>query len=90
LSGVIFGSLLKLWPWKIPKKILLDDGKIVDLTNNYTFDLAHQKYKIISEANFLPTFSNEIFIIILFFILGFLLMVTFNAIAGEKIGEENK
>ncbi len=85
LSGVIFGSLFKLWPWKNPEKIVLENGKIINLySDNFNLENYIGSYKVILENNFIPAYSFDIYVVFLFFVLGFLSILLFNVLSEKK------
>lgn len=55
LTGFMIGALHKVWPWRIPKTIMLEDGSILP------FELGLEVDKVIQEANVLPArYASEL------------------------------
>ena len=82
LTGVMIGSLNKIWPWRIPTQWMLDDGTITDVLPS-TDDV-----KILAEENVLPgdytlTDPNTA-IVVTCMIVGFIVVFVFDRVLGEK------
>lgn len=74
LTGFIIGSLVKIWPWKVPTVAMNDDGEIIPLTGMEPLtDL-----KIIAERNINPfsmeTTNHQFYLALLLFIIGLVLI----------------
>lgn len=53
LTGFMLGALNKLWPWRIPKKVFLESGEVVQFTNGVHYD------KVITELNVSPQLYSD-------------------------------
>ncbi|MEA3449364.1 MAG: DUF368 domain-containing protein [Patescibacteria group bacterium] len=58
MTGLITGSLRKIWPWK----------EVIEIR------MIHDKLRVIDEANILPSLNNELLIAIILIIAGFTLV----------------
>ncbi len=82
LIGIIFGSLFKIWPWKITDKIILDNGTIVNVSNN-SFN-NYPNYKILTESNYIPQLNIETIQMIILMFIGSLSILLFIFITKTK------
>ena len=82
LIGIIFGSLFKIWPWKITDKIILDNGTIVNVSNNSFND--YSNYKILTESNYIPQLNIETIQMIILMFIGSLSILLFIFITKTK------
>ena len=76
MSGFMFGSLNKIWPWRNPTSILNKETNVfttIDATNINSFSSSDEHIKIVKESNVLPAdyFSDPCTIyVLLAFIVG--------------------
>ena len=90
MSGFMFGSLNKIWPWRNPTEILNKSDQSVTLVNDSnisTIDVMADDIKIIDESNVLPEayFSDpQTTYVIIAFIVGILI------VAGLAIVQKKK
>ena len=85
LTGFMIGALNKLWPWRIPVKVMDTKDNIVNFTKGMEYE------KVItasssSPANYLEKFGQPDFLIpvILFFILGIILVLGLDRFSFKK------
>lgn len=82
LTGVMIGSLNKIWPWRIPNKWMLDDGSIT------TKNPMSEEVKILAEENVLPSdytlADPNTAMVITCMVVGFVVVFLFDRILGEK------
>ncbi len=80
MSGFMFGSLNKIWPWRNPSLILNKDTNAftpIDATNINNFSTTDEHIKIVKESNVLPMdyFSEPCTVyVVVAFVLGLLLV----------------
>lgn len=81
LTGVMLGSLNKIWPWRIPTKWMQDDGTIIQT------EIVGADLKILAEANVLPKAyyiaEPNTLIVVLCAIAGFAIVFAFDKLLGE-------
>jgi len=78
LSGLMLGSLIKIWPWRNPLSVIdKSTGKPVAI-ETYTQDVLNENFKLVSEMNVMPSayFSDPMTMIsIITMVLGFCLVI---------------
>jgi len=80
MSGFMFGSLNKIWPWRNPTAILNKDTSVIspiDSNNISTFSITDKNIKIVKEINVLPSdyFSDPCTVyVIAAFVVGIMLV----------------
>ena len=81
LTGVMLGSLNKIWPWRIPTQWMQDDGTIIDT------EIVNADLKVLTEQNVLPNAyyiaEPNTLIVVLCAIAGFAIVFVFDKLLGE-------
>ncbi len=82
LTGVMIGSLNKIWPWRLPNKWMLEDGTIT------TTEPSAEEVKVLAEENVLPaeyTLADpNTAVVVTCMIIGFLIVFLFDRFLGEN------
>lgn len=85
LTGFMIGALNKLWPWRIPEKVMDTNDNVVDFTLGMEYD------KVITASsstpgNYLINFGQPEFLIpsIIFFVLGVVLVLGLDKFSIKK------
>ncbi len=83
LTGFMLGSLVKVWPWRNPKSVLIKDTlEIKSIENSNDWNSIVEEIKILSEKNVLPLEywageDSRVIITILASLLGFFIVYFF-------------
>lgn len=90
MSGFMFGSLNKIWPWRNPTLILNKETNAftpIDASNINSFSIADENIKIVKESNVLPMdyFSEPFTLyVIVAFVLGVLLVWALSSFQNKE------
>jgi len=85
LTGFMIGALNKLWPWRIPVKVMDNNDNIVDFSKGLEYDKVITAFSS-SPASYLEKFGQPEFLVssIIFFILGIVLVLGLDKFSFKK------
>lgn len=85
LTGFMLGALNKLWPWRIPEKVMDENDNIVDFVKGMKYDKVIKDVNV-SPSSYLEGLDKTEFLIpaILFFIVGIVLVLGLDKFSTQK------